>query len=933
MTHFFDRRDRWGNSPAIGIVALMAFLVPFGWWSLKQFRLENDVEHWLPASNPEVRALAESRQLFPSAERIFVSWDGSSLGDPRVRELARRMEGVTDIYGVRRNGLKEIATVTEPNDVLLAMQRGGVEPDEAARRLRGVLLGAGPLKVRLTEAGRERLRKSKADLTKAVQTQFPLSSLAVLDPDNDVVLNAAIPRPAEDDEETPESASPALLSPAGQLLAGESADHDLQLAWDGLAPGAELTQDVAEFLRDFRGRESNSEALVADCFFVVGSPVALAVELSDAGLADKPRALQLIREQAAAVGIPRSDLRMAGSVVAGQALQQSTLDAAWNPAAPLASLPQRSVILLSVIVSAVLSFLLVRSLRLTILILAVSVYATCLSLAIVPVTGGSLNMVLAVLPTLLFVITLSGAIHVVNYWKHAAQERPATAISETFRTALFPCALAGLTTAIGLLSLCTSSLTPVREFGFYAAIGTLIALGAILFGLTSLLQLWPSAPPKREDIDRRIWRGLGSLLVRRPLLQAAVLLALCALGAAGLRNFRTETKVIRYFPNSSGLVQDYRFLEDRLAGSVPVEVLVRFDPSAQEQVNFVQRMEVVRSVTERLRGHAEVTGCLSLADFQPVLEVPEEDAGMMARSRFHKQAGQLQEQILAGENAGTAAFYRQVPEDTLQTQDRQRLSQPGEELWRITAQARMLSDTDYGAMLKDIDFLTRDVLKFQPGTHHAVTGGLPLSASTQQAVIQTLLRSFGLTFALVLGVFVVSLRNLWAGLVAMIPNVLPIAVVFGLLGWCGQRVDLDGMIAASIALGLAADGTLHFLTSFRQRMRNGLDRRAAILEALEHCGPAISQTSAVVAVGLLMLLPADLVPISRFGGLMAAMIGLALVGDIVLLPQLLASPLGNLFVPPPPGKRTLGTIHPEIVEPRPPHVPASELAPNLRIQP
>ncbi len=935
MPHFFDRRDRWGNSPAIGIVALMAFLVPFGWWSLKQLRLENDVEHWLPANNPELRVLEETRQLFPAAERIFVSWDGSSLADPRVRELAQRFEGVTDVHGVRRNGLKEVAAVIEPNDVLLAMQRGGVEPDEAVRRLSGVLLGAGPLKVRLTEAGRERLRKSKADLTKALQKQFQLPSLAALDADKDVALNAAIPRPAEEGE-TPETAPPAVLSPAGQLIANGSPDHDLQLTWDGLAPGAELTQDVADFLRDFGGRDGQVNAdgpLVADSFFVLGSPVALAVAFSEVGLADKALALQRLREQAEAAGIPKEELRLGGAVVAGQALNQKVQEAAWNPAAPLTSPHQRSVILLSALVGAVLSFLLVRSVRLAVLILAVSVYATYLSLALIPVTGNSMNMVLAVMPSLLLVITLSGAIHVANYWKHAAQERPATAISETFRTAFFPCAMASITTAIGLLSLCTSSLTPVREFGFYAALGTLISLAAILFGLISLLQLWPAAAPTREELDHRGWRGLGQMLVRRPALQAAVFLTICVIGSAGLKNFRTETKVIRYFPNSSGIVQDYRFLEDQLAGIVPVEVLVRFDATAQEQVNFAQRMEVVRAVEEQLRGHAEITGCLSLADFQPVTEVPDQDAGMMAWSKFNKRASTMEERIREGEIAGTAAFYRQIPGEPARPATAQRLTLPGEEVWRITAQVRVMSDADYGTILKNIDTLSRDVLKFQPGTQHVVTGAAPLFLQTQQAVLKSLIQSFGLAFALVLGIFVIYLRNLGAALVAMIPNVLPITVVFGLLGWCGQRVDIGVMITASIALGIAVDGTLHYLTWFRKGMASGLDRNAAIVQALEHCGPAMAQTSAAVAIGLLMLLPADLLLISRFGGLMAAMVGVALLADVILLPQLLACPLGNLFVPPPSGKRTLSGVHPEVAEPRAPHVHTVEHAGNLRIQP
>ena len=105
------------------------------------------------------------------------------------------------------------------------------------------------------------------------------------------------------------------------------------------------------------------------------------------------------------------------------------------------------------------------------------------------------------------------------------------------------------------------------------------------------------------------------------------------------------------------------------------------------------------------------------------------------------------------------------------------------------------------------------------------------------------------------------------------------------------------MITASIALGIAVDGTLHYLTWIQLAMKKGRSRKEAVVDALVKCGPAMWQTSIAVAIGLLMLVPAELRLISRFGSLMGSMIAVALLGDIVLLPQLLAGPLGWLFEP------------------------------------
>jgi predicted RND superfamily exporter protein len=493
---------------------------------------------------------------------------------------------------------------------------------------------------------------------------------------------------------------------------------------------------------------------------------------------------------------------------------------------------------------------------------------------------------------------------VANYWKHAACKNGATAISETIRTCRTPCFLASLTTAIGLISLCTSSLTPVRDFGIYAAAGTIISLGVVLYCLPALLQIWPGKPPAEHELDHPGWRMLGRGLTTWPVLQSLVSIAVCAACSYGLMKFRTETKVIRYFPEKARIAQDYWFIETYLAGIMPVETIIRFDAQSQKDTNFVQRMEVVRQIQERLRANSEITGSLSLADFLPVSEPLAEDAGILTRTRYYKRANLIQQKIRDGEIRAARTFYNMAgTAHDLNDKGDHRLNEAGDELWRITSQVAIMTDNDFAEVLADVNNISQDVLKLHPGSVHTITGTVPLFLRTQRAVLHSLISSFGLAFVLILIVFVVMLKNFWAGLVAMIPNIMPITVVFGCISWGGLKVDVGTMITASIALGIAVDGTLHYLTWVQLGMRLGQTRRQSIINALVHCGPAMWQTSLAVALGLLVLVPAELLLISRFGWLMASMIGVALLGDLVLMPQILAGPLGSLFEPrktPPP---------------------------------
>ena len=124
---------------------------------------------------------------------------------------------------------------------------------------------------------------------------------------------------------------------------------------------------------------------------------------------------------------------------------------------------------------------------------------------------------------------------------------------------------------------------------------------------------------------------------------------------------------------------------------------------------------------------------------------------------------------------------------------------------------------------------------------------------------------------------------------------MPVVLVFGLLSWSNLKVDIGTMITASVALGIAVDGTLHLLTWFKQLVKEGHEVEEAVGLALEHCGPAMWQTSLAIGVGMLALLPAELLLVSRFGWMMAALIFAAMVADVIFLPALLGGHLGRLI--------------------------------------
>ena len=147
---------------ALWVFVALAFLTPVMLYALKGVHLENDVEAWLPEDDPEARVLAWSAEHFPSGDRILVSWEGSTLDDPRIARFEDELLGTTDDDGIVRGGIPYVGSVLTPNDLLQRMIDQEVPADEAARRLEGVLIGTGRIKIELTEAGRASQEKTIA---------------------------------------------------------------------------------------------------------------------------------------------------------------------------------------------------------------------------------------------------------------------------------------------------------------------------------------------------------------------------------------------------------------------------------------------------------------------------------------------------------------------------------------------------------------------------------------------------------------------------------------------------------------------------------------------------------------------------------------------------------------------------------------------------
>ncbi len=605
-----------------------------------------------------------------------------------------------------------------------------------------------------------------------------------------------------------------------------------------------------------------------------GETTCLVALVSMAGAADREAAVNYARSAAARVaGLAPEEIRMAGPTIEGVAIDNASKSGLLE------------LNLISYAVCLTIMMLCLRSVRAALLVFLLALFNEHMSLALIYWWGAQLDSILLLTANLTFVLTIAIGIHLVNYYRDAlgtlsSAEAPVHALY----VALRPTLVATATTALGLASLAISEVRPLARFGLFSAGSIIIGATVVMLYTVIHFRIWPlrsntdngsgigQQPATLDDPPWFIW--LGRLKI--PVL---ILVGLLFVGGAlGVQRLQTAVGLREMVSPRTRSSQDFVWLEERIGPLVPVELVLEL-PTGDART-LLEQFRLVNSLHHSLEALSADNAVISTVTFSP--EPPPEGGGFRQRVR----AAAFRQTLLQNQEELSNLGFLRVEDDST--------------YWRLSMRAPSMQDVNYGALLLQAQETMDNTLAAYPNIEARsmlVCGGLPLVHRVQQQLLEDLIHSFLLAFSLVSLALMVLFRSVFCGLVCMIPNVLPSAIVFGLMGWLGWSIEVGAILTASAALGIAVDDSLHFITWFQRKVQQGGSIPEAVRYAYRRCGAAMIQTSLICSLGLVVFAASDFSPIARFGWCMFALLLLALVADLVVLPAILLSPLGRPFLP------------------------------------
>ncbi len=488
-----------------------------------------------------------------------------------------------------------------------------------------------------------------------------------------------------------------------------------------------------------------------------------------------------------------------------------------------------------------------------------------------------MNMVSGMLTPLVFIISLATTVHILNRFYQEAKiskDRQRNVV-ETVRHIGIPCFLACTTTSIGFLSLMVSDVGPVKTTGIFIAAGIMMSFFVCITLVPGILSLFPVSrssssgnTPRDEKLENAEVHGMstfvGNFVKKNTLWIFTFSIIFVGFAIYGITRIKVESNIFESFPENSEISRSTSYIEDNLMGLLPIEIAINaantggiFQPEVLDKTEKLQNF---------LKTIPEVTTSMSVADYVRKLNK------LLGKDKSNNQVITRQKAI---DYVKLASLHGDSIVKSLYTKDNNE--------GRVSVRMKNVGSSRYQEIVKGIEQFIE--FNFPLSIGCTITGIVPLLMDMQGYLIESQIKTFTLAFILIFICITLLLKSLRIGMISMIPNLIPIAVTLGVMGYLDIRLDVATIMIASVAIGISVDDSIHFLYRFKKEYQENRNYYVSIQRTLSGVGRALVFTTIVATCGFLIFCLSSFKPVQYFGLLTGVTMVSALVADIFILPS------------------------------------------------
>ena len=484
-----------------------------------------------------------------------------------------------------------------------------------------------------------------------------------------------------------------------------------------------------------------------------------------------------------------------------------------------------------------------------------------------------LNLVLTVLPTIIFIVGMSDVIHIVSkYLEELRKGKPKfEALKITIKEVGMATLLTSVTTAVGFLTLYFSRVVPIKDFGVYVAMGVMITFVLSFLVLPSMFALIPTPSRSKKKSEATFW----TKVLRRSFLwtihnqvKVVSISGIILIGSfVGLSALEVNNFLLEDLKENDPLNKSFMFFDEHFSGARPMELSIEckegsiLTPSNLRELDSLERLLVSIYPNE---------------SFGSVLTV------IKSLNRVLNGGSNLQYKLPEADKELrkiTSRLKKQIPQELL----KQYLT-ADEKYARFSSTVPDLGGNQYRAL--NNSFAEKREGQFpQFNIHH--TGTAHLIDKNNQYLSTSMVLSLLIAFAVIAGIVGFLFRSLKMVLISLIPNVFPLVMIAGIMGVADIDIKVSTAILFTIAFGIAVDDTIHFISKLKLEINKGASLVFALRRTYMSTGRALVLTTAILSAGFLTLIFSNFLGTLYLGLLVSLTLFFALVADLFLLPILI----------------------------------------------
>lgn len=533
----------------------------------------------------------------------------------------------------------------------------------------------------------------------------------------------------------------------------------------------------------------------------------------------------------------------------------------------------------ALLVTSLLLFFFFRSWRATFISMVTVVIGVMWSFGVLGLLRYEITVLTAIIPPLIIVIGIPNCIFLINKYQQEIQKHgnQAKSLQRVITKVGNATLMTNLTTASGFATFILTESTLLKEFGVVASIN-ILAIFLLSLLIIPIFYSYLRLPKQRhlKHLNLNWTTGIADWMQRmvkhHKISIFVISLLLLVSSIIGIYTIRVSGSLLEDMPKSAQFYKDIRFFEEEFEGILPLEILI--DTEREKGVMKLATLKKMEELQELLAEEEEFSKPVSVVNLvkyskQAYYNANPEYYQLPSSMEqnfilpYAKDLGEADNNILSTYVDSTGRYARMTT--FMKDIGTEEMEEIEEDLW--PAVNKIFPEERYDVKM------TGKALVFQKGTNYLVKN---------------------LVISLSLAIFLIALLMAWMFrsfkmiLVSLIPNLLPLLVTAGLMGFLGVPIKPSTILVFSIAFGISVDDTIHFLAKYRQELKaNNWKIKRSVYAALRETGVSMFYTSIVLFFGFSVFMISSFGGTVALGGLVSATLLFAMLSNLLLLPALL----------------------------------------------